>query len=139
MLSFSPVVKHSSIRTLLSIVAMHDYELEQLDFKTAFLHGELEEDIYIDQHEGFVVSGKENRVHRLRKSFYGLKQSPTQSYKRFDLFMLSHSFKRSNYDSCVYLKIVNGSAIYFLLYVDDMLIVAKDKSEIPKIKAQLNK
>jgi hypothetical protein len=55
---FSPVVKHSSIRTLLSIVAMHDYELEQLDVKTAFLYGELEEVIYMDQPEGFVVLGK---------------------------------------------------------------------------------
>ena len=56
---FSPVVKHSSIRTLLSIVAMHDYELEQLDVKIAFLHGELKEDIYMNQHEGFVIPGKE--------------------------------------------------------------------------------
>jgi ATP-binding cassette subfamily B (MDR/TAP) protein 1 len=78
---FSPVVKHSSIRTLLSIVAMHDYELEQLDVKTGFLHGELEEVIYMDQPEGFVVPGKENLIYRLKKSLYGLKQSPTQWYK----------------------------------------------------------
>ena len=63
---FSPVVRHSSIRTLLSIVAMHDYELEQLDVKTAFLHGELEEHIYMDQPEGFVVLGKEDMVCRLK-------------------------------------------------------------------------
>jgi hypothetical protein len=55
---FFPVVKHSSIRTLLSIVAMHDYELEQLDVKIAFLHGELEDDIYMNQPEGFVIPGK---------------------------------------------------------------------------------
>jgi hypothetical protein len=135
---FSPVVKYSSIRTLLSIVAMHDYELEQIDVKTAFLHGELEEDIYMEQPEGFVVPGKENLVCRLKKSLYGLKQSPRQWYKRFDSFMLSQKFRRSNYDSCVYLKVVYGSAIYLLLYVDDMLIAAKDKSEIAKLKAQLS-
>jgi hypothetical protein len=73
---FSLVVKHSSIHTLFSIVAMHDYELEQLDVKTAFLHGELEEDIYMNQSEGFVILGKENLVCRLKKSLYGLKQSP---------------------------------------------------------------
>ena len=121
-------MKHSSIRTLLSFVAMHDYELEQLDVKTAFLHGELEEDIYIDQPEGFIVPGKENLVCKLKKSLYGLKQSPKQWYKRFDSFMLSHSVKMSEYDSCVYMKLVNGSAIYLLLYVDDMLIASKDKS-----------
>ena len=132
-------MKHSSIRALLSIVAMRDYELEQLDVKTAFLHGELEEDIYMDQPEGFVIPGKEHLVCKLKKSLYGLKQSPRQWYKRFDSFMLSRGFKRSNYDSCVYLKIVNISIIYLLLYVDDMLIAAKDKSDIAKLKAQLSK
>ena len=135
---FSPVVKHSSIRTLLSIVAMHDLELEQLDVKTAFLHGELEEDIYMEQPEGFVIPGKEKLVCKLKKSLYGLKQSPRQWYKRFDTFMLSQGFKRSNYDSCVYLKTVNGSTIYLLLYVDDMLIAAKSMSEINELKKQLS-
>ena len=135
---FSPVVKHSSIRTLLSIVAMHDLELEQLDVKTAFLHGELEEDIYMEQPEGFVIPGKEKLVCKLKKSLYGLKQSPRQWYKRFDTFMLSQGFKRSNYDSCVYLKTVKGSTIYLLLYVDDMLIAAKSMSEINELKKQLS-
>ncbi|KAG8473113.1 hypothetical protein CXB51_035076 [Gossypium anomalum] len=93
---FSPVVKHSSIRALLGIVAMHDLELEQLD-------------------------------------------SPRQWYKRFDSFMTSHDFKRSSFDSCVYFKKnSDGSFVYLLLYVDDMLIAAKDKGEIRKVKAQLS-
>jgi hypothetical protein len=91
---------------------MHDYELEQLDVKTAFLHGELEEDIYMNQSEGFVIPGKENIVCRLKKSLYGLKQSSRQWYKRFVSFMISHGFKRSRYDSYVDLKIGNGLAIY---------------------------
>ena len=73
---FSPVVKHSSIRTLLSIVAMHDYEIEQLDVKIAFLHRDLWEDIYMDQPQGFIIPRKEHLVCRLKKSLYGLKQSP---------------------------------------------------------------
>ena len=93
----------------------------------------------MDQPEGFVIPGKENLVCRLKKSLYGLKQSPRQWYKRFDSFILSHGFKRSDYDSCVYLKTVNDLAICLFLYVDDMLITAKDKSEIAKLKAQLNK
>src|SRR6266542_3545243 len=76
---------------------------------------------------------------KLKKSLYGLKQSPRQWYKMFDSFMLSRGFKRSNYDSCVYLKTVYGSVIYLLLYVDDISIAAKDKSEIAKLKAQLSK
>ena len=93
----------------------------------------------MDQPEGFVIPGKENLVCRLKKSLYGLKQSPRQWYKKFDSFMLSDGFKRSDYDRCVYLKTINGSAIYLLIYVDDMLIAVKDKSEIAKFKAQLNK
>ena len=135
---FSPVVKHSSIRTFFSIVAMRDLELEQLDVKTAFLHGELEEEIYMDQPEGFIVPGKEYLVCKLKRSLYGLKQSPRQCYKRFDSFMLSHGFKRSEFDSCVYTKFVDGSPIYLLLYVDNMLIAAKSMKEIAALKSQLS-
>lgn len=117
---FSPVVKHSSICIFFGIVAMHDLELEQLDVKTTFLHGELEEEIYMDQPEGFIVPGKEEFVCKLKKFLYGLKQSPRQWYKRFDSFMISRGFSRSQYDSCVYIKFVDGSPIYLLLYVDDI-------------------
>ncbi|KAG8479138.1 hypothetical protein CXB51_029778 [Gossypium anomalum] len=136
---FSPVVKHSSIRALLGIVAVHDLELEQLDVKTAFLHGKLEEDIYMQQPEDFTISKKEDYVCLLKKSLYGLKQSPRQWYKRFDSFMTFHDFKRSSFDSCVYFKKnSDGSFVYLLLYVDDMLIAVKDKGEIRKVKAQLS-
>ncbi|GKB97749.1 transposable element [Tanacetum coccineum] len=91
-------------------------ELEQLDVKTAFLHGDLEEEIYMSQPEGFVVQGKEDYVCKLRKSLYGLKQSPRQWYKRFDSFMVKHGFSRSAYDCCVYhKKAPSGSLIYLLL------------------------
>jgi hypothetical protein len=106
--------------------------------KTAFLHGDLEEEIYMDQSEGFIVPGKENCVCKLKKSLYGLKQSPRQRYKKFDFFMIANGFKRSIYDSCVYIKFVDGSPIYLLLYVDDMLIVAKSKIDIANLKTQLS-
>ncbi|KAG8477717.1 hypothetical protein CXB51_027597 [Gossypium anomalum] len=113
---FSPVVKHSSIQALLGIMAMHDLELEQLDVKTAFC------------------------MENLRRIFtYNNKRSPRQWYKRFDSFMTSHDFKRSSFDSCVYFKKnSDGSFVYLLLYVDDMLIAVKDKGEIRKVKAQLS-
>jgi hypothetical protein len=82
------------IFVLFSLVDMHNYELEQLDVKTAFLHGDLE-DIYMDQPKGFAVPGKEDYVCRMKKSLYGLKQSPRQWYKRFDSFMISNGFQRS--------------------------------------------
>ena len=70
---FSPVVKHTSIRILLALVAEYELELAQLDVKTAFLHGDLEEKIYMIQPCGFKVAGKKNRVYRLSKSLYILK------------------------------------------------------------------
>lgn len=137
---FSPVVKHTSIRVLLSLVAHGDLELEQLDVKTAFLHGDLDEEIYMYQPEGYKVEGKESQVCRLRKSLYGLKQSPRQWYKRFDSFMIKQGFSRSSYDSCVYIqKLHGGDYIYLLLYVDDMLIASKGKVEIDKLKSKLGK
>jgi ATP-binding cassette subfamily B (MDR/TAP) protein 1 len=69
---------------------MLDLKLKQLDVKTAFLHGELEEEIYMDQPKGFIVPGKEDTICKLRRSLYGLKQSPRQWYKMFDSFMLAH-------------------------------------------------
>ena len=75
---FSPVVKHSFIRILLALVTQYLYELNQLDVKTAFLHGNLEEEIYMAQPLGFKVTGKEKLVCKLEKSLYGLKQSPRQ-------------------------------------------------------------
>lgn len=137
---FSPVVKHTSIRVLLSIVAHHDLELEQLDVKTTFLHGDLDEEIYMHQPEGYKVEDKERQVCRLRKSLYGLKKSPRQWYKRFDSFMLKHGFSRSEYDCCVYIQKLQGdNYIYLLLYVDAMLIASKSKVEIDRLKSQLGK
>ena len=74
----------SSIRVVLGLTASLDLELEQLDVKTAFLHGDLNEEIYMSQPEGFEVKGKEHMVFKLKKSLYGLKQAPRQWYKKFD-------------------------------------------------------
>lgn len=123
----APVVKHVSIRVLLQIVAAEDLEFEQLDVKTAFLHGELEEVIYMSQPEGYEVEGREDWVYLLKKSLYGLKQSPRQWNQKFNDFMISRGFTRSSVDSCVYL----------LLYVDDMLVASKSMQEIKILKKDL--
>ncbi|GJU70104.1 retrovirus-related pol polyprotein from transposon TNT 1-94 [Tanacetum coccineum] len=108
------------------------------DVKTTFLHGHLEEEIYVEQPEGFKVPGKEDHVCRLKKSLYGLKQSPRQWYKRFDS-MIGHGYDRCSYDECVYLrKFPDGSFLYLVLYVDDMLIDAHNKDQIRELKDQLS-
>jgi hypothetical protein len=137
---FSPVVRHTSIRAVLALVVDQDLELEQLDVKTAFLHGNLEEEIFMEQPEGFKQLGTENLVCRLKKSLYGLKQSPRQWYKRFDSYIIQIGYTRCEYDCCVYVRILeDGSYIFLLLYVDDMLIAAKSMCEVKKLKSLLHK
>jgi hypothetical protein len=124
---FSPVVKMTSIRTILSLVEVEDLHLEQLDVKTTFLHGDLEEEIYMQQPQGYEVKGKENLVCRLKKSLYGLKKAPRKWYLKFDRFMTEQGYSRCHSDHCVYFKkLENGSFIILLLYVDDMLVAGSN-------------
>jgi hypothetical protein len=85
--TFSPVIKHDTLRVVLSLVAAHDLEMSQLDVKTAFLYGELDEEIYLQQPEGYVVAGKEGSVCRLHKCIYGLKQASRVWNRHFDYFI----------------------------------------------------
>lgn len=136
---FAPVVKHVSIRTLLSLVVNLDLELEQMDVKPAFLHGNLEENLYMEQPEGYEEKSKPDHVCLLKKSLSGLKQSPRQWNKRFDEFMTLNGYKRSQRDACVYTaEGSDGSLVYLLLYVDDMLLAAMDMRDIKKLKEQLD-
>ena len=132
----------SSIQVVLGLVASLDLdlELEQLDVKTTFLHGDLKEEIYMDQPEGFKVKRKEHMVCKLKKSLYGLKQAPRQWYKKFDSFMVGHGYTRTNADHCVYVrKFPNGKFVILLLCVDGMLIVGQDAGVIGNLKKDLFK
>ena len=118
----------TSIRTILSLVVVEDLHLEQLDVKTAFLHGDLEEEIYMQQPQGYEVKGKENLVCRLKKSLYGLKQAPRQWYLKFDKFMIEQGYDRCHSDHYVYFKrLDNDRYNKFLLYVD---VLSKNHQQI---------
>ena len=98
-----------------------------MDVKTTFLHGDLEEEIYMKKLEGFMVKGKKELVCRLKKSLYGLKQSPRMWYQKFDTYIWGLGFTRSKEDHCVYFKLIGDRVIYLFLYVDDMLLIGNDK------------
>ncbi|CAM8980353.1 unnamed protein product [Rhodiola kirilowii] len=110
-----------------------------MDVKTAFLHGDLKEEIYMVQPQGFEVPGKEKLVCKLQKSLYGLKQAPRQWYKKFDSFMSNSKFTRCQDDHCCYVRKSDNSYIILLLYVDDMLIAGECKLEIEKVNMDLSK
>ena len=86
---------------LIALAAVHDLKNHQMDVKTAFLNRELEEEIYMEQPEGFIVPSKEKKVCRLVKSLYGLKQTPKQWHAKFDQTMLANRFKINQCDKCV--------------------------------------
>ncbi|KAL2251492.1 UNVERIFIED_CONTAM: Retrovirus-related Pol polyprotein from transposon TNT 1-94 [Sesamum indicum] len=136
---FSPVVKYTTVRIILALTAHFDWELKQMDVKTTFLHGDLEESIYMNQPLGFIDFSKPDYVCLLKKSLYGLKQSPRQWKKKFDEFMLSLNFIRSQYDHCLYFKYVNDSPIFLVLYVDDMLIASPSSLLISTLQKDLCK
>ncbi|GJV11833.1 pol polyprotein, partial [Tanacetum coccineum] len=102
--TYSPVTRITLIRTIIAIVALRNLEIHQMDVKTAFLNGDLEEEIYMNQPEGFIAPGQEGKVCRLVKSLYGLKQAPKQWHQKFDHTMLESGFKINECDKCVYVK-----------------------------------
>ena len=102
--TYSPVTRITSIRLMIAIAALRDLEIHQMDVKTAFLNGDLEEEIYMKQPEGFVIPGQEDKVCRLVKSLYGLKQAPKQWHEKFDNTMMSNGFKINECDKCIYYK-----------------------------------
>ncbi len=111
-----------------------------MDVKTAFLHGDLSEIIYMRQPKGFIDKTKPEHVCLLKKSLYGLKQSPRQWNIKFDSCMKKLGFCLSDYDACLYFKYVNSPhPLFVLLYVDDMLIICKSVAKVFEVKAQLKR
>ncbi|KAJ9561120.1 hypothetical protein OSB04_006280 [Centaurea solstitialis] len=135
--TYSPVTRITSIRLVLAIAAIRNLQIHQMDVKTAFLNGELDEEIYMEQPEGFVAQGKENKVCKLVKSLYGLKQAPKQWHQKFDQAMLESGFKISECDKCVYMKDTTHGYVILCLYVNDMLIIGSDDKMIRSTKDML--
>ena len=133
--TYAPVVKLASIRILLAIAAIFDLEIHQMDVVTAFLAGDLEEEIYMEQPEGFKVDSKEDLVCRLRKSIYGLKQAPRVWNQRIRRFLKSIGFDQLYSDPCVYIN--KTTEIIIAMWVDDLIIFGKDMTSINALKAQL--
>ncbi|GKF87328.1 retrotransposon protein, putative, ty1-copia subclass [Tanacetum coccineum] len=101
----------------------HDYEIWQMDVKTAFLNGRLDEDIYMEQPKGYVNPKYPNRVCKLQRSIYGLKQASRQWNKRFDEEIKKFRFTQNRDEPCVYRKASGSDVVFLILYVDDILIM----------------
>ena len=131
---FAPVSKHATLRALLARVAHHDMELHQLDIKTAFLNGQLEEEVYVEQPPGYAGGGA-GKVCRLHRALYGLKQAPRAWHKRLSEELESLGFTASSADAGLYTKLdVEAGSVYVIVYVDDMLIAADSMKAVDAFK-----
>ena len=124
----------NTVRILLSLVVNLDWELRQYDVKNAFLHGELEEEIYMSIPLGF--SGSDgNKVCRLKKALYGLKQSPRTWFGRFVEVMIANGYKQSQGDQTLFIKhSISKGASALIVYVDDIIVTGNDEKEKNTLK-----
>eukprot|EP00253_Pinus_taeda_P023445 PITA_23445 len=134
--TFAPVAKMDSIRLTLAIAAAQRWEVHQMDVENAFLHGDLSEEIYMEQPHCFIQDS--SLVCRLKKSLYGLKQAPRAWYAKMDSFLLSQNFERCKSDPNVYMLRRHDSLLILVLYVDDLLITGSSASAIATVKRALH-
>jgi hypothetical protein len=121
------------------MVAFYGLIVHQIDVKTTFLYGELEEEIYMDHPDGFVVKGEERKVCKLLKYLYGLKQAPKQWHEKFDKTLSFVTFIVSEIDKCVYYRYGGGEGVILCLYVDDILMFCTNMKVIHEVKPFLSK
>nr|CAN83010.1 hypothetical protein VITISV_010102 [Vitis vinifera] len=136
--TYASVARTTSIRILFALASIHNLFVHQMDVKTAFLNGDLNEEVYMEQPEGFVQLGNENKVCKLVKSLYGLKQAPKKWHEKFDHVILSDGFRHNNVDKCLYSKTCDNYMVIVCLYVDDMLILSDDMKGIIETKRFLS-
>ena len=134
--TFSPVVRLESVRTLIAMSVQQGLQLHQVDVTTAFLNGELEEEVYMRQPEGFVIPGKEHLVCKLTKSIYGLKQSPRYWNAALHNHLKKLGFIQTTTDPCVY-RSSGGEPVYLGVYVDDIIIAARSDKKLAEVKKEL--
>ena len=137
--TFSPVSSKDSFRVIMALVAHFDMELHQMDVKTAFLNGDLNEEVYMMQPEGFVANDSGTLVCRLKKSIYGLKQASRQWYLKFHSVVASYGFVENKVDQCIYCKVNGRKFIFLILYVDDILLASSDLGLLYETKRMLSK
>ena len=134
--TFAHVAKFSTIRCILALGVMMDLEMHQMDKKMAFLNGDLEKDIYMDQPQGFVQG---DMVCKLKKSLYGLKPSPRAWYECIHAFFVKEGLVRSHANHSLYVVQSSTHIVIVIIYVDDLIILASNMTKLMQFKAKLEK
>lgn len=135
--TFAPVARLDTIRFLLAVAAQNGWLVHQLDVKSAFLNGILNEDIYVYQPEGFEKPNEEEKVYKLQKALYGLKQTPRAWYSRLDTHLLDIGFVRSSNEATMYVKVKDNELLVASIYVDDILVTRSKEAELEEFKLKM--
>lgn len=137
---FAPVARWDTIRSILALAAYKGWCVFQLDVKSAFLHGELNEAVFIDQPQGYEKQGEEHKVYRLRKALYGLKQAPRAWYSRIEAYFIKEGFEKCYCEHTLFMKSAdNGKLLIVSLYVDDLIFTGNDEDMFKGFKESMKK
>lgn len=134
---FAPVTRLDTMRVLLALVAQRGWEVYQLDMKSAFLHGELKEEVFVQQPEGFVKKGEEEKVYKLKKALYGLKQAPRAWYSKIEAYFAKEKFERCSSEHTLFTKKNEGNILIVSLYVDDLIFIGNNRSMCDEFKSSM--
>jgi hypothetical protein len=137
--TFAPVVRYTSVRALFAIAAGLGLQVHQMDVVTAFLYSQLNETVYVEQPEGYEVSGHEDWVYLLKRALYGLKQAPLAWYENIKMALQGFDFIRCELDYGIFVTMRNGYPVYLAVYVDDLLVMGERTQDIEEIKDLLKK
>jgi len=139
--TFSPIAHFKSLRLLLVLAVLEDWEVHQLDIKSAFLNGVLNEEIYMEQPQGFITTGKETQVCHLKKEIYGLKQASCTWNSNIDAALTELGFKRTVADAGIYVmhQREGDGPLYVILYIDDITILGASLEVVKELKVNLAK
>ncbi|KAK2398761.1 putative mitochondrial protein [Trifolium repens] len=138
--TFAPVARLDTVRTIIAVAAQKGWNLYQLDVKSAFLNGELKEEVYVQQPQGFVTKGQEEKVYKLKKALYGLKQAPRAWYSEIDSYFIQQGFQRSQSEHTLYVKHQGKDDILLVaLYVDDLVYTGNNKKMVENFKIEMMK
>ena len=136
--TFSPRAKLTFVRLFISFVASYGWDLHQLDIRNVFLHGDLQEEVYMEQPPGFVAEGEIGKVCRLRKYLYDLKQSPHVWFGKFSQAIKAFGMQKSKSDHFTFYKNSSSSIILPVVYVDNIVITGSDSKVILSLKSFLH-
>jgi hypothetical protein len=136
---FAPVARLDSVRLLIALAAQEGWEVHHLDVKSAFLNGELKDEVFVQQPAGFVETREEHKVFRLRKALYGLHQAPRAWNAKLDETLIAFGFSKCSSEPAIYDRRVDGKHVVIGVYVDDLMVTGNNREDIKQFKSEMAK